>query len=62
MEKYYCLQKPFIYSDAEKNSASNELTPKVFSTDIKNLIGEKLVFRPILNAQDFSYYSRNFEK
>ena len=46
----------------EKNSASNQLISKVFFSDIKNLIGQKLTFRSILKAQDFSYCSINFKK
>ena len=61
MERHYCLQKSFIDSDREKNSASNDSIFNGFDMDINDLLGQKLIFGPFKNVQDISYYSTNIE-
>jgi hypothetical protein len=56
------VQNLFIYSDREKNSASNDTIFNASFTDLNGLPGQKLIFRSFLYPQDIPYNSTYIEK
>ncbi len=62
IENDFYHERCFVYSDREKNSASNESNFNNFKTDICDLLDQQLIFRSSKMVLDLPYYLTSFEK